>query len=85
VASNQSHGLKRTNDDKRLAVKLALQAAPDWSNGRIAEHVGVDDKTVAAVRDTLTSGPEFPDLKKPAKRVGKDGNWASWSGRRSFE
>lgn len=87
VASNKGHGLKRTNDDKRLAVRLALVAAPDWSNRRIADHVGVDDKTVSAIRDAIyptaeipqldgessDSGAELPHLNSPTKRVGKDG------------
>ena len=69
VASNQSHGLKRSNDDKRLAVRLALATVPEWSDGRIAEHIGVSQNFVSDMRRQLKS-----DLScEPAKRVGKDG------------
>lgn len=43
-------GLLRKNADKRRAVLLALKAQPTWSDRKIADVVGVDNKTVAAVR-----------------------------------
>lgn len=66
VACNQQHGLRRTNADKRKAVEMALRLKPDASDRVIAEHVGVSDKTVAAVRSTA----EIPQL---AQRTGRDG------------
>lgn len=85
VASNQSHGLKRSPEDKRLAVRLVLAAEPDWSDRRIADHIGVGYSLVADVRKEL-SPPQVPDSGtcepnqvpesgtcEPRKRVGKDG------------
>jgi hypothetical protein len=67
VAANKNHGLKRTNADKRKAVKMALELHSEMSDRAIAEHVGVDHKTVAALRET-TSGGEIPHLQVPANQ-----------------
>lgn len=48
--ANQSHGLRRTNDDKRKAVVGVLGLMPEWSDRAIARHVGVSAPFVAAVR-----------------------------------
>lgn len=52
---NKSHGLRRTNEDKRRAVEAALQHsyANRYSNREIARHCGVDDKTVARYRESI--------------------------------
>ncbi|GAB3362701.1 MULTISPECIES: ParB N-terminal domain-containing protein [Giesbergeria] len=49
---NASHGLRRTNADKRKAVTGALQhpVSCQWSDRQIAKHCGVSGKTVASVR-----------------------------------
>lgn len=49
-AANKTHGLRRTNEDKRKAVMGMLALVPDWSDRAIADHVGVSDKTVASQR-----------------------------------
>ncbi len=63
--------LKFTNDDKRNAVANVLKVRPEWSNRRVADHVGVSDMLVADVRrqvqESCTSGAAS------TKRVGKDG------------
>lgn len=48
--ANRSHGVKRTNADKRRAVEMALGLRPDMSDRAIAEWCGVDHKTVSAAR-----------------------------------
>lgn len=52
---NATHGLRRTNADKRKAVMGALQhpVSGQWSDNKIAKHCGVSDKTVAAVRKSI--------------------------------
>jgi len=50
--ANATHGLRRTNDDKRRAI-VALLSDPDWSrwsDREIARVCAVDHKTVAKVR-----------------------------------
>lgn len=67
AGANQQHGLRRTNKDKLRAIMEALQMRPELSNRAIAEHVGVDDKTVAAARDQVRCGNSAP------ARQGRDG------------
>lgn len=47
---NITHGLRRTNADKRRAVKMALEMKPDMSDRALAEHCGVANHLIAEVR-----------------------------------
>jgi hypothetical protein len=63
-AANATHGLRRTNDDKRRAIS-AMLTDPEWakwSDRAIAKACAVDHKSVAKVRRELTapSGGEIP-------------------------
>lgn len=71
-AANQSHGLKRSTADKERAIKAALrhEMAPGLSDRRIADHLGVSDKTIAKYRAELVAGAEIPHL---PTRTGIDG------------
>ena len=66
VGTNAQHGLRRSNDDKRRAVRMLLEDAEwgQWSDREIAKRCLVDHKTVAAVRAALSPGEvltgEFP-------------------------
>jgi len=82
LAANQTHGLRRTNADKRRAVELALKRKPELSDRAIADHCGVSAPTVASVREStvkvLQSNANHceahPDSRgTPAPRTGKDG------------
>lgn len=56
VGANASHGLRRTNDDKRRAVMVLLND-PEWSawsDREIARQCGVSHPFVAALRASLT-------------------------------
>ena len=70
LASNKSHGLRRSNADKRRAVESLLKMRPAWSNRRSADFVGVSDEFVRSVRDE-----QVPTVGtcEPQKREGKDG------------
>lgn len=74
IGANQTHGLRRTTADKERAVRAALRhpmtVKRRLSDRRIAEHVGVDPKTVAKYRAEMQRGAEIPHLKT---RQGKDG------------
>lgn len=70
IGANCNHGLRRSNDDKRRAVEMALVARPDWSDRAIAKRTGTDHKTVAAMRGKLEVTGELP---QSTKRVGMDG------------
>ena len=68
LASNQEHGLMRSRADIRRAVKQMLELRPEWTDHRIAEHVGASQPTVSKYRQLINfinCGDE--------KREGKDG------------
>ena len=69
IGSNASHGLRRTQADKRRAVERLLRDEEwsKWSNRKIAEAAKVDHKTVGKVRRELLGG-EFPT---PARQNGE--------------
>ncbi len=66
-AANRNHGLRRTKDEIRRAIRAALEH-PEWSKQsyrKIAQHIGCDHKTVSAVRRNTGRG-EFPSQKAVA-------------------
>lgn len=68
--ANKSHGLRRTNDDKKKSVVDALKhpAGSGMSDELIAEHVGVSRQTVLKYRHEIE-----PTCQKHTSRTGKDG------------
>jgi hypothetical protein len=62
VGANAAHGMRRTNDDKRRAVRVLLDDAEwsQWSDREIARRCGVDNKTVANLRPA----PKRPDTEE---------------------
>ena len=71
VGANTSHGLRRTNDDKRRAVRVLLDDAEwsAWSDREIARRAGVSDRFVSSLRPA--SGANGSHL--TATRTGADG------------
>lgn len=63
VMANTTHGRKRTNADKRRAVKTLLidDEWGNWSDREIAKRCAVDHKTVGNLREKLTG--EIPSEK----------------------
>ena len=58
ASANATHGLRRTQADKRRSVETLLRA-PEWSrwsDREIGKKCAVDHKTVAKVRRELTGG-----------------------------
>lgn len=72
VGANASHGLKRTNDDKRRAVETLLndEEWSKWSNHEIARKCAVDEKTVRNARERLQPTTDNP---QSTMRTGADG------------
>ena len=72
IGANKSHGLRRTNEDKRNAVKMALihPKGVEKSDRSIADHVGVHQTTVMRIRRELESTYA---LHKSESRTGRDG------------
>lgn len=57
ITSNATHGLPRSQADRRRAIKLAIESQPHLSDSRIAKLVRVDNHTVAEVRAVLEGRP----------------------------
>lgn len=55
VGANETHGLRRTNEDKRRAVLTLLndEEWSTWSNREIARRAAVSDPFVLAIRSSL--------------------------------
>jgi hypothetical protein len=70
VGANRTHGLKRSNADKRNAAEMALRERPDMSDRALAEHVGVGPNLVTEIRQLLVRAVEIPN---PTTRTGLDG------------
>ncbi|MRW83027.1 hypothetical protein GJ698_02845 [Pseudoduganella sp. FT26W] len=62
AGANAAHGLRRTNDDKRRAVKTLLEDAEwsAWSNEAVARACRVSPHTVASVRGAISANAEMP-------------------------
>lgn len=73
LGANWTHGLRRTNADKRKAVETMLADAEwvKWSDNKIAQACGVSDKTVAAHRAAIFGNSE--DAKPATRKVQRAG------------
>ncbi|WP_201789103.1 hypothetical protein [Scytonema hofmannii] len=70
VGANATHGLRRTNADKKRAVQTLLKDEEwtKWGNREIARRAGVDEKTVRNLRAELSA--DFPQMSKTVQRGG---------------
>ncbi|ORC47825.1 hypothetical protein B2G74_22225 [Burkholderia sp. A27] len=66
--ANKDHGLRRTNEDKKKAVIGMLTDFGEWTDNRIANHVGVDHKTVAAHRTSILGNSQDTPSVRTAER-----------------
>lgn len=57
LGANNSHGLRRTNTDKKRVIETCLKDAEwsKWSNREIARHCAVDEISVRRYRDALSA------------------------------
>ncbi len=72
LSANETHGLRRTNADKRLSVERALRDV-EWgaySNGQLAKLTGVSKPTVSKYRAQLESRGQ---IEEQSERIGTDG------------
>ena len=72
-ATNQTHGMRRTNADKEKAVKAALShpKAAAMTDRQIADYLGVSHHTVEKYRPTEGAVGQMPNRKR--RRTGKGG------------
>ena len=62
LGCNTTHGLRRSNDDKRHSVMIALKEFSKLSNRMVAQLCLVDDHTVAEVREEMEEKTERQKL-----------------------
>ena len=74
LSANISHGLRRSNADKRRAVVMALGDATlqKWSDRKIAELCGVSDPFVGQIRGEVQTVSTSPVV-EATKKTGADG------------
>lgn len=72
LSANISHGLRRSNADKRRAVEMALADATlqKWSDNKIADLCGVSNHFVASIRGEAGTDPTSPEVET---RTGANG------------
>lgn len=70
LSSNATHGLRRTNADKRLCVEIALTKWASLSDHQVADMVHVSAPFVGTVRMALAGRRSIP---APTAVKGKDG------------
>lgn len=71
MSGNQENtSLYRSSADKRRAVAEVLRVAPEWSDRRIADRLGVGDGLVRQMRTQVQEKGTSTDVRT---RVGKDG------------
>jgi hypothetical protein len=80
VGANATHGLQRTQADKRRAIERLLRDPEwaQWSDRKIGEVAKVDHKTVAKVRRELTG-----EIPTPVRSKGPSGEFPTKSGKPS--
>ena len=66
LTANQKHGLRRSREDLRRIVRLALlhPNGVNLSNNELARHCGVSDKTVGKIRSELEASSEIPKIER---------------------
>ena len=70
AGANVTHGLRRTNADKRKATEMALRLRPDLNDISLANHCGVHTNNVAAVRRAMEATSQ---IVRSDTRVRSDG------------
>ncbi len=72
ASANMTHGLRRTNADKRRAVAMVLDN-PDarrWGDRRIAKHCGVHHELVGVVRASLADSASDDGVREVVTKHG---------------
>lgn len=75
-AEHEKSGRPLTPKEKRRVIGEVLRVVPEWSDSRIAEHVGSSHPTVGKVRAEVvnfTTSQEEAERLDPPVRIGKDG------------
>ena len=73
VGANATHGLRRTNEDKRRAVQVLLEDTEwrEWSDREISRRAGVGNKFVGDMRKVICV-PNTDETERKVKRGGSE-------------
>lgn len=73
LGANETHGLRRTNADKRKAVLTMLNHAvwKSWSSNEIAKRCAVHHSTVDEIRKSILRNPQDEIQSRTVERNGK--------------
>lgn len=87
AGANASHGLRRTNADKRRAVETMLRDEEwaQWSNSEIARRCVVGESTVRNIRAELESASQIAKVNERKGADGKTYNTANIGSRSTSE
>jgi protein gp37 len=82
AGSNVQHdrsGMRRTESDKERAAEIALSVYPELSNVKIAEHVGVNERTVRRARQNLGIADLNGQTVQRFNQTNEQVDWARWT------
>jgi hypothetical protein len=81
LGANQTHGLRRSNEDKRRAVERMFgdDEWRNWSDAKIAEHIGVSQTFVRDLRPKIAPTSHKLSSDESERRLGRDGKMRSAS------
>jgi hypothetical protein len=81
LGANQTHGLRRSNEDKRRAVERMFgdDEWVNWSDAKIAGHIGVSQSFVRDLRPKIAPTSHKLSSDEPDRRLGRDGRMRSTS------
>lgn len=71
AASNAKHGLRRTPEDMRRAVRLCLESRSEWTSEQIASHCQVSRSLVDDVKVAVAAGQHGTKAGEVKARGGK--------------
>ena len=72
VGANAAHGMRRTNEDKRRAVRVLLEDAEwsQWSDREIARRCGVSPSHVGGLRPVASPSVQLGQIERKVERNG---------------
>jgi len=71
LKANRTHGLRRSNEDKRVVIETAIKRFSTMSDHQLSITCAVSDHTVADVRKLLESNGEIAAHEKRTDSVGR--------------
>jgi len=71
LTANSTHGLRRSNADKRRCVMVAVKQWPKMSNAQLAEIAGVSGRYVGEIRGEMETSKMVPKITERTTKSGR--------------